>query len=60
MGNLHEISDIAIEYLKSKDGIKGDIHVYECETHEITMKDGKTSHQNSLQIRFPGDLTGRI
>ena len=41
MGNLHEISDIAIEYLKSKDGIKGDIHVYECETHEITMKDGK-------------------
>ena len=41
MGNIYDISDIAIAYLSSQNGIMGDVIVSESETHEITMKDGK-------------------
>ncbi|MCR5452849.1 MAG: TldD/PmbA family protein [Lachnospiraceae bacterium] len=60
MANIQEISDKVRDYMKSKDGVKGDFTISEIKRHEITMKDGKftlfrTLFDNEVEIKVIKD-----
>ena len=60
MAAISEISRSAIDYLKSKEGVKGDVNVSFTEQHEVTMKDGKltllrTLFDNNINIKVIKD-----
>ena len=55
--NIGEIADKTYEYLKTKDGLKGDFTISETETNEITMKDGKFTLFRTL---FDQDVSVRV
>ena len=60
MAAISEISRNAIDYLKSKEGVKGDVNVSFTEQHEVTIKDGKltllrTLFDNNISIKVIKD-----
>ncbi|WP_022760738.1 TldD/PmbA family protein [Butyrivibrio sp. AD3002] len=60
MANLYEVSDIIADYIKTKGDLKADFTIYETETNEITMKDGKftlfrTMFDNNVSIKVIKD-----
>ena len=57
MATISEISKNAIDYLKSKEGVKGDINVSFTEQHEVTIKDGKLT---LLRTLFDNDINIKV